>query len=664
LKPRKSVPAAEVGTGGCATHRPAKPLPFLPGFDEDAHVTRLPILRRELLLAARRERPQAHRLSFAMILLAIVLATFLTWYYWSDGAVSHVMMAEVAERSFLWIVAFHGLSIMNAVARSALAIAGEKDRRTFDFLLVTRLSSAEIVLQKLGACFAVFVTTTAAGLPLVLLIHRLGGIDWRLIALIYAALATTTFLVTSLAIFVSAQVPQARRSVNVTVLVIGAWLAAPFWILMVLPRLGIALPRWAVAANVWLLDSSPLGPVMKVVQGSGASNALLYAIAWMAALQLAGGVLLLIGAIARLRSAARTEPAGENRGTERPRWRLRARPPVSDDPILWREMHTTNNGLLHFVFAWITRAVVLVFLAYPTYVFTRPALAELWEHGYRPGVTTTERPEFNLFIRFFVPSTRAEPVDAARTALNLYLRFVTAGLATVLVLAAAGAACEVIGRERAKETWASLLATPLAAREIIRSLVRATVWRTRESVAILLVLWSIGLIAGAIHPLGFLVSLAVVAAATWMAITAGILASIRALDAPAVSQRGLGVITILLASGIVPFLLPRELNSVLAGSGSVPFVLWLSLVSYRDVGLALEYAAYPPIQWMGIGTGEGALRVLAGCAIGIVSAALMALRAWRRGVADFDRLAGRPWRIARRAQDESPATAGGPPAHR
>ena len=30
------------------------------------------------------------------------------------------------------------------------------------------------------------------------------------------------------------------------------------------------------------------------------------------------------------------------------------------------------------------------------------ALAEVWHHGYRSGITSAERPEWNLMIRFFM----------------------------------------------------------------------------------------------------------------------------------------------------------------------------------------------------------------------------------------------------------------------
>ncbi len=76
-------------------------------------------------------------------------------------------------------------------ARASHAIALEKDRRTLDFLLATPLSSAEIVLGKLTAWMSFLFTEMATGLPIMLLMNPLGGIDLRLILLTYAGVITT-----------------------------------------------------------------------------------------------------------------------------------------------------------------------------------------------------------------------------------------------------------------------------------------------------------------------------------------------------------------------------------------------------------------------------------------------------------------------------------------
>ena len=87
-----------------------------------------------------------------------------------------------------------------------------KDRRTLDFLLLTRLANAEIVLAKFAARFALLLAIFAAGVPVMLLLDLLGGIDLRVILLAYGAIATTSFLGLAIAIASSTFAPTGRRA--------------------------------------------------------------------------------------------------------------------------------------------------------------------------------------------------------------------------------------------------------------------------------------------------------------------------------------------------------------------------------------------------------------------------------------------------------------------
>ena len=88
---------------------------------------------------------------------------------------------------FLWFLVAHACAVFGVFsAKAVMSIAEEKDRRTLDFLLATRLSNAEIVLGKLASCMTFLFAEFAVGLPIMLLLYPLGGIDPRLILLAYA----------------------------------------------------------------------------------------------------------------------------------------------------------------------------------------------------------------------------------------------------------------------------------------------------------------------------------------------------------------------------------------------------------------------------------------------------------------------------------------------
>ena len=184
-------------------------------------------------------------------------------------------------------------------------------------------------------------------------------------------------------------------------------------------------------------------------------------------------------------------------------------------------------------------------------------------------------------------------------------------------------------------------------------MILATVWRLREFLTIMLVLWTLGLIAGAIHPLGYLVSLMVLAASTWLLATWGVRAAVRTMDQASgrrpEPQPDPGVA----CSFPAPYrsFCRAGFSSVLFGAGSHRFVLSLSLATYREVRAAFAYASYPTLQWLGLNTGEGPLSVLATCVIGILGPALGGWWCWRYALTNFDRLVGRPWRAGPVAAD-------------
>ena len=625
-------------------------------------MTIIPIFRRELVAASRLEALHSQRGWFAGLLLAMVLGTFAAWYYWANGDVSNVIMTNVADRAFLLIVAVHAMTLVGPVVlRAVTAIAGEKERRTLDFLLITRLSTVEIILGKFAARLVVFIATLAAGLPVILLLHCLGGIDLPVIILAYAGLTSTAGFLTSLAIWCSVISPSSRNAATQCVFVLMAWLMGPIFLPIILPHFGLRLSGWAETVNGLLVASSPLNIVRKLAVGLGATSGLVDAVVWMAELQLIGTVCLLLAAILRLRSAYRATLSDEARVRKLtgrgPVWRLWKRPRVGDDPILWREMYTSRETGFGKALGTLINLGLLSALIYATFYFAKPALVEVWKHGFTSGMTTADRPQTNLFVGLFLRGVgENQPQDAARMQFNLFLRWTTIPMAIILLLAVSSSSCEVITRERARETWVSLLSTPLTATPIVRATILSALWRLREFLTIILVLWTLGVIAGAIHPLGYLVSLVVLAASTWFLSTWGIRAALRSIDPGKALSASLNLgLGLLLFSSVLPFLLPNRFSSVLLGSGSVPFILSLSLASYREMHAVFTFAPYPTLQWFEIKTGEGTLAVLATCMLGTIAPSLSGWLCWRYALADFDRLVGRPWRAGVLKDEPLPA---------
>ena len=604
------------------------------------------ILARELAAHARSRRWASGRVFFAASLLVIVIAALATAWDGSVARLSGDRITRAMQVAFRVIVGVHLAAALLISGYAALAIAGEKDRRTLDFLLATRLSNAEIVLSKLAACLIVALAPILAALPLMLLMIPLGGIDPRLIALTYAAVATIALFLASLGIFASTSATDGRQAAGSAVALAMVWLVAPF-IPGPLARLGLHLPALLSPVVAMLMASSPLGVLVKIA-AAPTLPVITDAVSWMCALQMLGSLLMLVPAILRLRSAYRVNTGGDGRGFRRTGWRMRPRPAVGDDPILWRERYTLRarglSRLLNNVI-WIALGAGVL---YGTYHFGRLALAEVRAHGYNSGPSSDARPEFNLLIRVFVPSSDP-PIDQARIDLNIYLRILSVGLALFLGVLAMSFAMQGITVERAKETWTSLIATPLSGREILRSKILAALWRMRAALLLLVTLWTVGMIAGSLHPLGVLAAALNLSAWLSFFLVVGALIGIKMKAVTPGSGTPLGLVGLLPWTAIVPFLWPSAVRTVLLGAAALPFSLLASLVSWREARLATRFAEYPPLRWIGLHTGEGIAPVLATCAIGTIVPAILGLITWRYAVAHFDRLVGRPWR-------ETPAT--------
>jgi ABC-type transport system involved in multi-copper enzyme maturation permease subunit len=69
------------------------------------------------------------------------------------------------------------ITMFLAAIAGASSISQEKDRRTLDLLLLTRLNNTEIVLGKLASSLIGIANLVFAAVPLSLLIALLGGVS-------------------------------------------------------------------------------------------------------------------------------------------------------------------------------------------------------------------------------------------------------------------------------------------------------------------------------------------------------------------------------------------------------------------------------------------------------------------------------------------------------
>jgi ABC-type transport system involved in multi-copper enzyme maturation permease subunit len=602
--------------------------------------------------AARVRRGEAFsdRALTAAIFVAVGAACVGTWI-WSgrDGtsvAGSKALGLAVFGVVVAALVVFAVGGIPTLVAQ---LIAAERDRKSLDALLTSRLASAEIVLGKMAAALFDYFHSLAAIVPIVVLWTFLGGIDPRLVLLAFAGLGSTALVMAALGIAVSAGAPTASRGVSTAVTLAVTWLWLPMMLVVLLPRIWPAAAPWVAPVAVTMLDSSPAGVALGLV-GMAPRGPLVRAVLRMIALQSAATVVLTAWAIVRLRPASRAvhDVAGASALRRLLRRRWQTRPPCGDDPVFWYEVHATRGiGPWARLAGRLINVLGLGLLAYFTSWFAAPAFTELVHHGYGPTAGRPSLPDLNPIARVLVAKLAGLPAglepERARLEFNTVLRTMTALFDFLLVVLVAGFAAESIATERDRDTWLGLLATPLTPWEILRAKMLGSLWRAREIALPLFALWTTGLLAGAVHPLGLAAAVASTVISSALLTVLGVLASLHIPDRGKAGSAVIAPLILVLSLGCTPFIVPDSLRAFVA-SFTPPLQPWLALLSHDDLRALTAAAPCPHHALVGITTASGSRLILACSFISLAVESIATLLLIRLAIRTFDRAAGRPTR--------------------
>jgi ABC-type transport system involved in multi-copper enzyme maturation permease subunit len=608
-----------------------------------------PFLRRELVSSARRRQLFQDRFVGTALVTAIVAggAAYASWNGLNPSSVFGVRLLGQASFGFVVAIAA-GLSMVQVPMELSAAIASERDRKSLDSMLATRFRSAEIVLGTLTAGLIKSAARIAALAPLIVLVVWLGGIDPILLLLVVAGVATTALALGALAVAVSATARTARKSASYSISLAMAWMCLPIPLVILLPRLWPAVVPWVVPALGWLLDSSPLGVFMNLVGVIGRGPPL-ERLFLMMQLQLGAALALVCIAIWRLRPASRAVYDLEGRSLllRSLRSRRRNRPSCGDDPVLWNEMYTTRgatrleriaSSTLNLLWAGLVAVVMSV--------SALPALLELFERGYVSSTEATKMPDLHPLARQIV--ARASGMNAypargqARLEFNIMLRQTSAVLALFYALVIAGSAAESVSVERERDTWLGLIVTPLGADEILRAKTLGAFWRVRGLIVMMIVLWTVGVLIGALHPLGYVCAIAGLALSGGFFAAWGVRASLWAPDRKRAVERILPLLLVLSAGGFLALVLPLGRAKVFAAACSAPFLIWSSLLSYEDVSALFNSG--PLAQLRTIAIYDKSAVVMTAWLAGTSAYAIGALYWARASLRGFDDAVDRPRR--------------------
>ena len=226
------------------------------------------------------------------------------------------------------------LAMLAAAFSAAVAVAVEKDRRTLELLLVSRLDDAQLVVGKLAGSLLRVLVVLCSTVPTFALVALFGGVTAPQLARLFVVTVAGAIAAASIANAVAFWKDTAFQSLAITAGVLAAGLAAGE---AVAARFGPA-----AAAGV----SPARGALAALAPGAHGFLPTLLAVC--------AGIVAATTAIAVLRVRA-WNTSGEQRRTATARAARAAPRTVWTNPVLWREIRTRAHGrAMAFVrIAWL-----------------------------------------------------------------------------------------------------------------------------------------------------------------------------------------------------------------------------------------------------------------------------------------------------------------------
>jgi ABC-type transport system involved in multi-copper enzyme maturation permease subunit len=217
-----------------------------------------PILLRVVETGGKRKRDLAIRCIYLGLLVFFVIFSMFSNSSMGSTSLSDLSAASRAifrNMSYLQL----GLVALLAPVFTAGAITQEKDSQTYDILLATPLSNAQIVLGSLMSRLFFVIALLISGIPIFSVTQIFGGVEIRAIAMSFGIAATTALVTGALAMAIATFKVGTRRTIFSFYLFIVIYLLG-LYLLDLLPYFQIAGPRtagWQESHISWFTGIHP-----------------------------------------------------------------------------------------------------------------------------------------------------------------------------------------------------------------------------------------------------------------------------------------------------------------------------------------------------------------------------------------------------------------------
>ncbi len=445
-----------------------------------------PVLFYDSIRTARKGRYVLLRCVYAAVLLFTLFILYgkyfgNVWDLWSPQKLHPARITQFAEEFFVFFITVQFVAVVVLTpALTAGAVAEEKERKTFEYLLTSDLRNDEIVLGKLAARLAYLVLFVLTGLPILSLLQFLGGVDPNMVLAGFAVTGATMISLAALSIFNSVYCRKPLTAIVLTYLEATAYVAATSFLSGFPPPLS-----FLAAGNTYtaLTDAVPTAPLAAAMPpfgpGPGAGSG-----GWLPGL-LAGlpailpSYLLFHGLVAFCCLALAMGPLRTwnrrqaSRGARRSfvlALTQKRLPRVWSEAILWKELFA--EPVLRF-----NRSGMVATATFLTCSFFVGLFIMLCLFAYGIGI--------NELGRY----------------MNLGVRLLGTFVACLLLLGVAVRASGCLSGERDRQTLDGLLTTPVSNRQILWAKWIGSVVSGRKAWWFLGGIWLAGLLTTGLHPL-------------------------------------------------------------------------------------------------------------------------------------------------------------------
>lgn len=458
-----------------------------------------PILFYDLIRSARRGRHVFFRCLYLAALLSMLFLLYVNFFgsryvtnrfggdavegSWMGQRLSPNEMAEFANKFFeTFVMVQFVVIVLLTPGCTAGAIAEEKERKTMDYLLSSDLRPMEIVLGKLTSRLAYLTLLLMTGLPVLGILQLLGGVDPQLVLAGFAATTLTMISLASLSIFNSVYCEKPRTAILLTYIEAGLYLVLANVVRAMLGNSDL-LSQVLNSGNI-LAAISELRQTQAAQAATAATTALVPGTPAPPAPSMAatltvllrdyalfhGGVTIitLFLATAWLRVWSKWQASSRSKRSFAITFLPRRRARIGKSPMLWKEVYVE-----------------------PLFRFGRWSMAIVGALVYGFVVLSA----FAFFILFLLGIT----LGILDEAMNEGIRWVGTPLACLMLVSIALRSASSFSSERDRQTFDSLLSSPLTNEAILRAKWLGSLLSVRRLGYYLGFIWLLGLFTGGLH---------------------------------------------------------------------------------------------------------------------------------------------------------------------